>query len=253
MKVYMLYTQLIRCTNVPQNISVLNAEHSFLPHLLSLHQRFPKLRIVLEHATSAAAIEHVRMCGPTVACTITVHHLSLTVDSWAGQPLNFCKPVAKLASDREALRTVVASGDPKFFLGSDSAPHSLRKKMPSAHDHVHKYLSSGKSATEEGSECPTCAAGIYSSSEILPLLADIFEDQSISPQIPLERLEGFASRFGREFYKEPIQSGEKDVVLERIQQKRRIPAAYAFTAEDGQEELIRPLYAGKEVSWQIRQ
>lgn len=231
---------------------MLNAEHSFLPHLLSLHQRFPKLRIVLEHATSAAAIEHVRMCGPTVACTITVHHLALTVDSWAGQPLNFCKPVAKLASDREALRTVVASGDPKFFLGSDSAPHSLRKKMPSAHDFVHKQLSSSKSDSAEPSECPTCAAGIYSSSEILPLLADIFEDESMSPQIPLERLEGFASKFGREFYKEPVQSGEKDVVLERIQQKRRVPAAYPFTAEDGETELIRPFYAGKEISWQIQ-
>lgn len=235
-----------------QNISVLNAEHSFLPHLLSLHSRFPKLRIVLEHATSAAAIEHVRMCGPTVACTITVHHLALTVDSWAGQPLNFCKPVAKLASDREALRTVVASGDPKFFLGSDSAPHSLHKKMPSAHDFVHKQLSASKSDNAEPSECPTCAAGIYSSSEILPLLADIFEDETMSPQIPLDRLEGFASKFGREFYKEPVQSGEKDVVLERIQQKRRIPAAYPFTAEDGETELIRPFYAGKEISWQIQ-
>lgn len=238
-------------SSAEQNISVLNAEHSFLPHLLTLHQRFPKLRIVLEHATSAAAIEHVRMCGPTVACTITVHHLALTVDSWAGQPLNFCKPVAKLASDREALRTVIASGDPKFFLGSDSAPHSLRKKMPSAHEFVHKQLSSATSESEHG-ECPTCAAGIYSSSEILPLLADIFEDDSMSPQIPLERLEGFASRFGREFYQEPVQPGEKDVVLERLQQKRRIPAAYSFTAEDGERELIRPFYAGKEIGWAIR-
>lgn len=192
------------------------------------------------------------MCGHTVACTITVHHLALTVDSWAGQPLNFCKPVAKLASDREALRTVVASGDPKFFLGSDSAPHSLRKKMPSAHEFVHKQLSSS-SGQNEGGECPTCAAGIYSSSEILPLLADIFEDETMSPQIPLERLEGFASRFGREFYKEPIQAGEKDVVLERSQQTRRIAAAYPFTGEDGEEELIRPFYAGKEISWKIRQ
>lgn len=191
------------------------------------------------------------MCGPTVACTITVHHLALTVDSWAGQPLNFCKPVAKLASDREALRTVVASGDPKFFLGSDSAPHSLRKKMPSAHDFVHKQLLSSSNQSEH-SECPTCAAGIYSSSEILPLLADIFEDEKMTPRIPLERLEGFASKFGREFYKEPIQAGEKDVILERVKQKRPIPAAYPFTSEDGEQELIRPLYAGKEISWQIR-
>ena len=124
--------------------------------------------------------------------------------------------------------------------------------MPSAHDFVHKQLSSSSNGQSEHSECPTCAAGIYSSSEILPLLADIFEDESMTPQIPLERLEGFASRFGREFYKEPVQTGEKEVVLERVQQKRRIPVAYPFTAEDGEQELIRPLYAGKEISWQIR-
>lgn len=229
---------------------MLNAEHSFLPHLLSLHQRFPKLRIVLEHATSAAAVEAVKQCGPTVACTITVHHLALTVDSWAGQPLNFCKPVAKLASDREALRSVVASGNPKFFLGSDSAPHSLRKKMPSAHDHVHKQLST-PSQQGESTECPSCAAGIYSSSEIMPLLADIFEDAELSPQIPLKKLEGFASTFGRAFYREPIQSGEQDLVLQRTGEKRHIPAAYTFVAEDGAQEYIRPFYAGKELSWSI--
>lgn len=235
--------------NLSQNTSVMNAEATFLPHLLSLHARFPKLRIVLEHATSAAAVEAVLSCGPTVGCTITVHHLALTVDSWAGQPLNFCKPVAKLPNDREALRRVIASGNEKFFLGSDSAPHTLRKKMPSAHDHVHKALSSGSVATE-GSECPSCAAGIYSSSHLVPLLAELFEDESLGTPIPLERLEGFASMFGRKFYGEPVREGEeKPVTLRRT--KSRVPEGYSFTGEDGQQEYVRPFYAGKEIGWQI--
>lgn len=244
-----------------QNISVLNAEASFLPELLSLHARFPNLRIVLEHATSAAAVEAVLQCGPSVGCTITVHHLALTVDNWAGQPLNFCKPVAKLASDRKALRSIIASGNPKFFLGSDSAPHPLKKKMPSAHDHVHNEMESAKASTSTSpqdpsephyTECPSCAAGIYASSEILPLLADIFEDEELEPKIPLEGLKDFASTFGREFYREPIQPGEKDVTIVKSDRTRRIPAAYPYTADDGQQEYIRPFYAGKSVHWSIQ-
>ena len=97
---------------VSQNIHVLNAEPSFLPHLFKLHATFPKLRIVLEHATTRAAVEAVKSCGPTVACTITAHHLALTVDDWAGQSWNFCKPVAKYPSDRQALRDIVKEGKP---------------------------------------------------------------------------------------------------------------------------------------------
>lgn len=89
---------------------MLNAESAFLPHLHKIHERFPKLRIVLEHATTRAAVEAVKACGPTVACTITAHHIALTVDDWAGQAWNFCKPVAKYPDDRQALREVIKSG-----------------------------------------------------------------------------------------------------------------------------------------------
>lgn len=89
---------------------MLNAEPSFLPQLHKLHSTFPRLRIVLEHATTRAAVEAVKACGPTVACTITVHHLDLTVDDWAGQSWNFCKPVAKYPDDRQALREVIKEG-----------------------------------------------------------------------------------------------------------------------------------------------
>jgi dihydroorotase len=93
-----------------QNICVINAEPAFLPHLRTLHAKFPRLRIVLEHATTRAAVECVKSLGDTVACTITAHHLALTVDDWAGQAWHFCKPVAKFPDDRQALRDVVAEG-----------------------------------------------------------------------------------------------------------------------------------------------
>lgn len=96
---------------VNQNTCVLNAERHFLKHLEQLHKDFPRLRIVLEHATTKEAVETVKRLGSTVACTITAHHLALTVDDWAGQSFNFCKPVAKYPEDREALRAVIKEGE----------------------------------------------------------------------------------------------------------------------------------------------
>lgn len=99
-----------------QNTHILNAEPTFLPHLEALHSAFPRLRIVLEHATTRAAVTMVKSLGPTVGCTITAHHLALTVDDWAGQSWNYCKPVAKYPDDREALREVIREGEWSFIL-----------------------------------------------------------------------------------------------------------------------------------------
>ncbi|RUS18041.1 hypothetical protein BC937DRAFT_89203 [Endogone sp. FLAS-F59071] len=93
-----------------QDICFMNAEEKFLPHLAQLHADFPSLKIVLEHATSKAAVEMVKSLGDTVACTITIHHLQLIADDWAGQAHHFCKPVAKYPHDRLALREIVAQG-----------------------------------------------------------------------------------------------------------------------------------------------
>ena len=119
------------------DITSLNAEEAFLPTLSDLHQRFPKLRIVLEHISSARSIAAVKLCGPTVAgkfikilkraetivfyvniieATITCHHLYLNFEDVLGDPLNFCRPVAKLESDRELLLSLACSGNSKFFL-----------------------------------------------------------------------------------------------------------------------------------------
>lgn len=92
----------------------MNAEERFLKHLVQIHKDFPKLRIVLEHATTKASVDMVKSLGDTVGCSITVHHLQLIVDDWAGQAHHFCKPVAKYPHDRDALRAIVKEGaEPK--------------------------------------------------------------------------------------------------------------------------------------------
>ncbi|KAF2228908.1 Dihydroorotase [Viridothelium virens] len=165
------------------DVTVLNAEERFLPNLLELNQKFPRLRIVLEHCTTAAAIETVKKCGPTVVGTITAHHLSLIVDSWAGDPFCFCKPVAKTPADRDALLRAAVSGDAKFFFGSDSAPHPLTAKRGG--DKV--------------------AAGVFTQPYATQIVLDAFEQACeagiLKPEdVTLDSLERFLSRSGREFY-----------------------------------------------------
>jgi dihydroorotase len=137
-----------------------------------LHAAFPRLKIVLEHVSTAAAVALVRRLGPMVAATITPQHLCLTVDDWAGRNHHFCKPVAKYPADRDALCAVVGEGHVRFFLGSDSAPHPRGAK-----------------------ECAQAHAGVFSSPLLLPYLADRFDEIGC-----LDRLPDFAARFGREFY-----------------------------------------------------
>lgn len=172
-------------------ITVLNAEEAFLPTLRSLHERFPKLRIILEHCTTAAAVEAVSACGPNVAGTITAHHLFLIIDDWAGDPINFCKPVAKLPSDRIALLKAATSGDPKFFFGSDSAPHLLSAK---------KGLSDG------GLGAGKCAAGVFTQPNVVAFVLEAFENAVkmgivAEDTLDLRMVEGFLGGFGRAFYR----------------------------------------------------
>ncbi|KAK0499835.1 Dihydroorotase [Armillaria luteobubalina] len=201
------------------NVHVLNAEPNFLPHLASIHKKFPRLRIVLEHATTRAAVEAVKACGPTVACTITAHHLSLTVDDWAGQSWNFCKPVAKFPDDRTALQEVIKEGHPRFFLGSDSAPHPPHTKSTST---------------------PTqgCAAGIYTSPILLPLVAHQLDSFGA-----LDKLDSFASLFGRNFYGLPV-DGLPTVTIKKT--TRKVVENYALNGE-----AVVPFWSGKEINWEI--
>lgn len=174
-----------------EDITVLSAEEAFLPTLLDLHRRFPKLRIILEHCTTAAALKAVKSCGPSVAATITAHHLFMIVDDWAGDPHCFCKPVAKLPSDRRALLKAAVSGDSKFFFGTDSAPHQAKTKRG---DRV--------------------AAGVFTQPHAVGLVVDALE-QGIetgvltAEDVTEEKLSDFLSGFGRAFYKVGDERGER--------------------------------------------
>ncbi|KAE8218919.1 hypothetical protein CF319_g7289 [Tilletia indica] len=229
-------------SDTDKGICVLNAEALFLEHLHKLHAAFPKLRIILEHATTRAAVEAVKACGPTVGCTITPHHLQLTVDDWAGKPLNFCKPVAKYPDDRAALREIVKEGHPRFFLGSDSAPHPLASKLPSAATH----------GLETVTSCG-CAAGVYTSAILLPLCAHLLESFGA-----LDQLEGYVSKNGRAFY--GLDDDAKSVTVRRIGGKAessRVPFAYVHpdheALPEGTKDRIQvvPFMAGSQLNWEI--
>jgi len=182
-------------------ITILNAEPAFLPTFKSLHERFPKLRIILEHCSTAAALEAVRACGPTVAGTITAHHLSLIIDDWAGDPFCFCKPVAKTPEDRDALLQAVVRSNGRFFLGTDSAPHDRVKKR--GEDKV--------------------AAGVFTQPYALGYVLDALEkgvERGVikESEVSQEVLEGFFGGWGRKFYK--IQDlGDEKIVLRKGAEK----------------------------------
>lgn len=182
-------------------ITILNAEPAFLPTFKSLHEKFPKLRIILEHCSTAAALEAVRACGPSVSGTITAHHLSLIIDDWAGDPFCFCKPVAKTPEDRDALLKAVVGSKGKFFLGTDSAPHDQGKKR--GEDKV--------------------AAGVFTQPNAVAYVLDALEkgvERGVVEEkdITQEGLEGFFGKWGRDFYQ--VEDGQNErVVLRKGQGK----------------------------------
>ncbi|KAF2195456.1 Dihydroorotase [Zopfia rhizophila CBS 207.26] len=178
-------------------ITILNAEPAFLPTLQTLHTRFPRLRIILEHCSTSAALAAVKACGPTVAGTITAHHLSLIIDDWAGDPFCFCKPVAKTPEDRDALLRAVVDGSGRYFLGTDSAPHDSRKKR-------------GEDKIAAGVFTQPYATGL-----VLDALEKGIERKVIKKEdVTIEKLEGFLGDWGRKFYGVEDMGGER-IVLRR--------------------------------------
>ncbi|KEY65427.1 hypothetical protein S7711_04321 [Stachybotrys chartarum IBT 7711] len=208
-------------------------EEAFLPTLQKLHKRFPNLRIVLEHCTTAGAVEAVRACGPTVGATITAHHLYLTHHEACCDPFAFCKPIPKKPTDRDALVKAVVSGESKFFFGSDSAPHPLKSKTSSPE---------GKAP-----------AGVFTQPYVTQLVLLALEeaiDRGVITEadVTQEKLAGFLSKNGRRFYKLPESSGKK-IVLERKGDK----IATSVKTEDGTVEVGNSR-AGDEVftlTWDI--
>lgn len=200
------------------DVDVFDREKIFIDrHLGDLMQRFPRLRIVLEHITTQYAVEFVRAAPATVAATITAHHILLNRNAmFEGgiRPHYYCLPVLKREEHRTAVLGAAISGNPKFFLGTDSAPHP-------------------QSAKESGCGC----AGIYSAHAGIELYAEAFAQASA-----LDKLEGFASFFGADFYQLP-RNQEKITLLKK---KWTVPLSYAAGTDS-----IVPLRAGQAVAWSL--
>lgn len=168
---------------------VLDREAACVEDMLELAHVYPKLKIVWEHVSSKAGVEAVLNGPPNLAATITAHHLLLTLDDVVGKlvsPHAFCMPVAKTPADRQAVIDAAISGNPKFFFGSDSAPHLRTAK-----------------------ECAGGLAGIFSAPCAMEVLAEVFEFFGA-----LERLEAFTSEFGAQFYGLPLNDGRITLVRE---------------------------------------
>jgi dihydroorotase len=199
-------------------IDVFDREQAFIEEVLGpTVERFPGLKIVLEHITTREAVHYVEVTGPNVAATITAHHLLLNRNAlFLGgiRPHHYCLPVLKRESHREALVEAATSGNGKFFLGTDSAPHA-------------------RGAKEAACGC----AGVYTAHAAIELYAAAFEEAGA-----LDKLEGFASVFGAQFYGLPLNADT--ITLERSEW--RVPERLAF----GAEELV-PLRAGETVPWKL--
>jgi dihydroorotase len=199
-------------------IDIFDREKAFIEETLGpLVERFAGLKIVLEHITTRDAVHYVEVTGRNVAATITAHHLLLNRNAlFLGgmRPHHYCLPVLKREEHREALVEAATSGNPKFFLGTDSAPHA-------------------RAAKEAACGC----AGIYSAHAALELYAAAFEEAGA-----LDKLEGFASHYGADFYGLPRNQGSVTLVREEW----TVPKTLRFGAED-----LVPLRAGETIPWKL--
>lgn len=196
---------------------VMDREAEFLAIYERLATRFPRLRIVMEHITTAAAAALLDR-HENLHATVTAHHLVITLDDVAGgmlQPHLFCKPIAKRPEDREALLAAALAAHPKLMMGSDSAPHPRHAK-----------------------ECCGCAAGVWSAPVLLPRLAELFEAHGA-----LDRLQAFVSDNAIRIH--GLNPPEKSITL--VRDPWTVPAVYGG---DGLPAVV-PWEAGRELPWRI--
>lgn len=200
------------------DVDVFDREAVFIErHLAPLLERLPQLKIVLEHITTRQGIDFVTSAPATVAGTLTAHHLLLNRNAmFSGglRPHHYCLPVLKRETHRQALVAAATSGNPRFFLGTDSAPHPRHAK-------------------ESACGC----AGMYSAHAAIELYAEAFAAAGA-----LDKLEGFASHFGPDFYDLP--RNETRITLRR--EDWQVPESYPL----GNETLV-PLYAGRILHWRL--
>ena len=197
---------------------IFDREKLFLSESLApLIKNFPKLRIVLEHISTKAAVDFITQAPKTVAATITPHHLlyhrnHLLVGGV--RPHYYCLPILKRASDQAALKKIAVSGNPKFFAGTDSATHA-----------------------QENKETTCGCAGIYSAPYAIALYAQLFEGLD-----HLDKLDAFLGHFGAQFYGLPI--NKTQLILHKKEQK--VPLSLPF----GKQQVI-PIEAGNTLPWSI--
>ncbi|MBU2514756.1 dihydroorotase [bacterium] len=200
------------------DVDIFEREKIFINTVLkTIIRRYPGLRIVFEHITTTEAVQFTEESGENLAATITIHHLLFTRNNLligGIKPHLYCLPVVKTEQDRQQLLKAATSGNPKFFLGTDSAPHSQKDK-----------------------EAGIGKAGIYSAPVSLLLYADQFEQQG-----KLEKLEGFSSSFGADFYRLP-RNNEK---ITLIKEENLVPDTCSF----GDDQVV-PLMAGKTLAWKL--
>jgi len=200
------------------SVDVFDREACFIDTVLSpLVDRFPRLRVVFEHITTREAVEFVRTARVGVAATITPQHVLMNRNAlFTGgiRPHHYCLPVLKSEGDRRALLEAISRGEPRFFLGTDSAPHARQTK-----------------------EAACGCAGIFSAHEAIELYAEAFDGLGA-----LGKLQGFASEYGASFYGLP--PNEDTITL--VKESWEVPGAYRL----GPDELV-PLRAGERVAWRV--
>jgi dihydroorotase len=203
------------------HVDIFDREKAFIDQYLGkIVDAFPNLKVILEHITTSEAVDFVMAAGENVAATITPQHLLLNRnDLLVGgvRPHNYCLPVLKRNTHQQALRAAVASGSHKFFLGTDSAPHEKHRK-------------------ESACGC----AGCYSAWSALELYTHVFDELDA-----LDKLEGFASHYGADFYSLPRNTGTVTLAKESWQ----VPEQTTLPSGDS----IVPFYAGQQVTWRIKE
>jgi len=200
------------------DIDIFDREKVFIDrHLAPIVKRFPGLRVVLEHITTRDAVQFVREAGKNVAATITAHHLMFNRnDMLVGgiRPHYYCLPILKRNVHQNELMEAATSGNTKFFLGTDSAPHA-------------------RGAKETDCGC----AGVYTGHAAIEFYAEVFEQLDA-----LDKLEGFASRFGPDFYRLPRNTDT--ITLRR--EAWKVPAELPLG-----ESTLQPLAAGESIAWRV--
>jgi len=200
-------------------VDIFDREAVFIERILApLLRDLPELRVVFEHATTSEAVDFVSAAPENVAATITPQHLHINRNAMLVggiRPHAYCLPVAKRESHRLALRRAATSGSPKFFLGTDSAPHPRHAK-------------------ESGCGC----AGIFNAPHALESYATVFEQEGA-----LDKFEGFASLHGPRFYRLPV--NQETVTLEKVE--AQVPAVI-----DAGGTPVVPFHAGETLGWRLR-